>query len=171
MSFQFEKLSILLVEDVSPMKQIITSVLESLGIKNITAVADGEAAFKEFQKNNHDIVITDWVMSPMDGLELTQQIRHSSVSPNRMAPIIFITGYSAWERVERARDAGVTEFLIKPFTAHDLARRIAHVITNPRDFIEAPGFFGPDRRRRVDKNYKGPFRRETDAKAYSSKGE
>jgi CheY-like chemotaxis protein len=171
MSFQFEKLSVLLVEDVLPMKQIISSVLKSLGIKNITETIDGEAAFKKFQKDNHDIIITDWVMSPIDGIELTKEIRHNPLSPNRMAPIIFITGYSAWERVEYARDVGVTEFLIKPFTAQDLGRRIAHVITNPRDFVETKDFFGPDRRRRIDKNYKGPFRRDGDAKSYSAKGE
>lgn len=61
-----------------------------------------------------------------------------------MVPIVLITGYSAWPRVEEARNAGVTEFLVKPFTANDLARRIAHVINSPRDFIETQDFWaGP----------------------------
>ena len=103
-------------------------------------------------------------MSPMDGIELTRMIRRHQLSPNRMVPIILITGYSAWPRVEEARDAGVTEFLVKPFTAHDLARRVAHVINKPRDFIETQDFFGPDRRRRnpTDSGYNGPQRREED---------
>jgi CheY-like chemotaxis protein len=168
MSFQFEKLSILLAEDVIPMRQIIEGVLRNFGIHNITTAIDGSEAFKKFKKNNHDIIITDWVMHPKDGLELTHEVRHNPQSPNRMAPIIFVTGYSAWSRVEKARDTGITEFLIKPFTANDLGRRIAHVISNPRDFIETEKFFGPDRRRKTPANYSGPYRREQDEESYSS---
>jgi len=84
-----------------------------------------------------------------------------------MVPIVMITGYSAWSRVETARDKGVTEFLIKPFTADDVAKRLASVITNPRDFIEIETFFGPDRRRRVAPNFTGPYRRKEDEKKYS----
>lgn len=78
--------------------------------------------------------------------------------------MVLITGYSAWSRVEEARDAGVTEFLVKPFTANDLAKRIAHVINKPRDFIETQDFFGPDRRRRSPQaaGYNGPMRRTDD---------
>jgi len=162
MGFQFEKLSILIVEDTTPMSKLLVSVLENLDIKQIDIAKNGEQGFEMFQKGNNDIVLTDWLMEPMDGIELTRQVRKNSMSPNRMVPIILITGYSAWIRVEEARDAGVTEFLVKPFTANDLARRIAHVINKPRDFIETQDFFGPDRRRRRDPNFKGPFRREED---------
>ena len=125
---------------------------------------------KAFKKKNQDIILTDWVMEPMDGLELAKELRTNPLSPNRTVPIILITGYSAWSRVENARDIGVTEFLIKPFTANDIARRLAYVITNPRNFVEAPQFFGPDRRRRKDSSYAGPLRREEDQKAYSPTG-
>ncbi|MEM7680293.1 MAG: response regulator, partial [Pseudomonadota bacterium] len=57
---------------------------------------------------------------------------------------------------------GTTEFLVKPFSANDLARRIAYVINKPRDFIETSDYFGPDRRRRVIENYSGPYRRSSD---------
>ena len=152
------------------MRELFISVLKRLGVKNIYQAADGKQAFESFKKENQDIILTDWVMDPVDGLELTREIRSNSLSPNRMVPIILITGYSARPRVEKARDAGVTEFLVKPFTAADIAKRICHVISNPRDFIETKDFFGPDRRRRVDPNFKGPWRRETDQKAYSPKG-
>lgn len=167
MGFQFDKLSVLVVEDTIPMRKLLTSVLENLGIKDIHLASDGQSAFDSFQKENQDIILTDWVMSPMDGIDLTHQIRHNAKSSNRMAPVILITGYSAWPRVEEARDAGVTEFLVKPFTANDIARRITHVITKPRNFIETNTFFGPDRRRRVDPTFTGPFRREEDQKSYA----
>ena len=98
----------------------------------------------------------------LSGLDLVDQIRNSDASPNKMTPIIIMTGYSARPRIESARDTGVTEFLVKPFSASDLARRISHVIKKPRDFIEAEGFFGPDRRRHRDENYPGPHRRSDD---------
>jgi len=168
MGFEFEKLSVLIVEDTMPMRELFASILKSLGIKNIALAANGEEAFEAFKKDNHDIIFTDWIMDPVDGLELTNEIRTNDLSPNRMAPIILITGYSAWPRVANARDTGVTEFLVKPFTAHDIARRLAHVITHPRNFIETDNFFGPDRRRRVDPGYSGPQRREEDEKTYSA---
>jgi len=171
MAFEFSKLKILVVEDIAPMRQLFVTVLRNLGIQNITEAANGEEAFEKFSRDNHDIVLTDWMMEPGDGLELTHKIRHSAESPNKMVPIVLITGYSAWSRVETARDKGVTEFLIKPFTANDIAKRLAYVITNPRDFIEVDNFFGPDRRRRIDPAYTGPRRRQEDEKKYSATGD
>jgi CheY-like chemotaxis protein len=162
MGFRFERLSVLVVEDTIPMRKLMVSVLESLGIKHASTADSGEKAFDLFQKENHDMIITDWQMERGDGIELTRQVRKNMMSPNRMVPIVLITGYSAWPRVAEARDAGVTEFLVKPFTANDIARRIAHVINKPRDFIETQDFFGPDRRRRVDPAFKGPMKRKED---------
>jgi DNA-binding NtrC family response regulator len=74
-----------------------------------------------------------------------------------------MTGYSARPRVQAARDTGVTEFLVKPFSADSMAKRIAHVINRPRDFVAVEkGYFGPDRRRKKTTNYNGPKRREED---------
>lgn len=164
MGFKFEKLSMLVVEDTQPMQKLLVSVLEALGIKNVQTSTNGQDAYRAFCQYGHDIVLSDWQMSPMDGIELTRVIRKNHLSPNRLVPVILITGYSAWPRVEEARDAGVTEFLVKPFTAHDLARRVAHVINKPRDFIETQDFFGPDRRRRSEDvpGYAGPHRRTED---------
>lgn len=166
MGFDFDKLSILVVEDVLPMRELFTSIFSSLGIRDISVASDGKEAFESFKKNNQDIIFTDWLMDPVDGLDLTNEIRTNTLSPNRMVPIIMITGYSAWPRVEIARDKGVTEFLVKPFTANDIAKRLAHVITHPRQYIETDSFFGPDRRRKKDPNYDGPLRRLEDEKAY-----
>ncbi len=164
MALKFEKLSMLVVEDTAPMLKLLVSVLEALGIRNIQTANNGEAAYRAFLQNNHDIVLSDWQMSPVDGIALTRLIRKDIQSPNKMVPVVLITGYSAWSRVEEARDAGVTEFLVKPFTANDLAKRIAHVINKPRDFIETQDFFGPDRRRRSPQaaGYNGPMRRGDD---------
>jgi len=170
MAFQFSKLKVLVVEDITPMRKLFVSVLKTLEVGIVEEAENGEMAFEKFAKNNHDIILTDWMMEPGDGLELTHKARYSAESPNKMVPIILITGYSAWSRVETARDAGVTEFLIKPYTANDIAKRLAHVITHPRDFIETPDFFGPDRRRRIDPKFSGPYKRENDEKSYDPSG-
>ncbi len=171
MSFNFDKLSVLVVEDIAPLRELIGSVLKGFGIKNVTLAANGKEAFKFFCRHNHDIILTDWAMEPMDGIDLTKAVRNQSESPNRTVPIVIVTGYNAWPRVEIARDAGANEFLIKPFSASDIAKRISHVITHPRDFVEIPDFFGPDRRRKQDPNYAGRLKRESDQKDYSSKGD
>ena len=164
MSFKFENLSVLIVEDTVPMRKLVISVLDTLGVGRIFSAVDGETGFDIFCKEKPDIIITDWHMIPMSGIELVNKIRLDSASPNKMVPIIMMTGYSAMPRVSEARDCGATEFLVKPFSANDLARRIAYVINKPRDFIETDDFFGPDRRRRKLDNYNGPYRRHQDRK-------
>ena len=158
MSFKFENLSILVIEDTLPMRKIIAAVLQTLGIGQIFHASDGEEGVRAFVKYNPDIVITDWHMPNACGLELVQMIRNSAISPNRMVPIVMITGYSAHQRVATARDQGITEFLVKPFTADQMAKRIAHIINKPRDFIKNNDYFGPDRRR-TNIPYAGPERR------------
>jgi two-component system chemotaxis response regulator CheY len=162
MAYRFDRLSVLIVEDTAPMKKLLVSVLTSLGVGNIYAAEDGAHGFDLFCRNRPDIVITDWLMDPSSGLELVEKIRTDKRSPNRMTPIIMMTGYSARPRIENARDLGVTEFLAKPFSAADLARRIAYVVDKPRDFVDSDEFFGPDRRRKKTEEYKGPKRREED---------
>jgi DNA-binding response OmpR family regulator len=101
-------------------------------------------------------------MRPVDGISLARMIRNDPKSPNPYIPIILMTGFSEKRRVIQARDAGVTEFLVKPFTARDLFRRITQIIERPRQFVKSEDFFGPDRRRKTSVEYNGPLRRELD---------
>ena len=96
----------------------------------------------------------------MNGLELIKTIRTDPESPNRFVPIIVVTGYAAPKRVMEARDAGMTEFVVKPFTAEHIIKRITHVINYPRDFVETKTYIGPNRRRHSDDDYFGPERRK-----------
>ena len=91
MAFKFEKLSVLVVEDTIPMRKLVISVLDTLGIGRIFTANDGEAGFDIFRRENPDIVLTDWHMIPVNGLELVKLIRNSPQSPNRMVSIIMMT--------------------------------------------------------------------------------
>lgn len=159
MSLNLKKISVLVVEDLAPMRTLITSVLDAFGVGTIYEASSGRKAFQSFQKNNPDIVITDWLMEDGDGLEFIREVRNNKKSVNRLVPVIVITGYAAMQRVMLARDLGATEFLTKPFSGRDLARRINLIINKPRDFVETREFFGPCRRRKKGDGYTGPRRR------------
>jgi CheY-like chemotaxis protein len=162
MAYQLHRISVLVVEDNQPMLDITKSLLLTFGIGHVIGAANGELGFKRFIEYNPDIIIADWMMKPMDGITFTRKVRNDPGSPNAYVPIILMTGFSEKRRVLQARDAGVTEFLVKPFNARDLYKRIAQVIERPRQFVKSPDFFGPDRRRKANKNFQGPFRRDDD---------
>lgn len=146
-------LTVLVAEDSEPMMEVMVTILTRFGFGRIFTALDGEEAFSIFQRYKPDLIITDWHMENVDGLELSQWIRRNKHSVNRSVPIILMTGFTDVGRITNARDTGVTEILVKPFKAEDLARRIMHMIDVPRDFIESLNFFGPDRRRRVNDDF------------------
>ncbi len=162
MAYQFHRISVLVVEDNQPMLDITKSLLVTFGVGHVIGAENGEVGFKRFCEYNSDIVIADWMMKPMDGISFTRQVRNDPKSPNQFVPVILMTGFTEKRRVLQARNSGVTEFLVKPFNARDLYRRLVQVIERPRQFVRAPDFFGPDRRRKKDKPYAGPYRRESD---------
>ena len=164
MTYQLHRISILVVEDSQPMLDITKSLLLAFGVGHVIGASDGQAGFKRFCEYNPDIVIADWMMKPMDGISLTRLIRNDEQSPNPYVPVILMTGFSERHRVLQARDAGVTEFLVKPFNAKDLYKRLAQVIERPRQFVRSGDFFGPDRRRLRADDFAGPFRREADSR-------
>jgi two-component system, response regulator PdtaR len=96
-----------------------------------------------------------------DGVALTRKIRRSSLSC-RKAPVILTTATATAAGILQARDAGVHEFLLKPFTIKDLTRRLEAVAVRQRDWIEAVNYVGPDRRRFNSGDYTGPLKRRSD---------
>ncbi len=162
MAYEFHKASVLIVEDNLPMVELIKSVIDTFGFKDVYTANDGEEGFETFCRYNPDLVVSDWMMKPTNGIEMAHKIRQSDKSPNKFVPIILLTGFSQKQRVIEARDTGITEFVVKPFKAGDLYKRIESIIEAPRDFVESESFFGPDRRRRILDLFRGPFRRNED---------
>jgi two-component system chemotaxis response regulator CheY len=153
------RLRFLVIDDNAHMRRILRMLLHSFGSREVYEAEDGAAGLDAFGHYLPDIVITDWVMPIFDGLELTRIIRQDGTNPNPYVPIIMLTGYSEKRRVVAARDAGITEFLAKPVSSTALYQRILSVVANPRSFIKASNYFGPDRRRNVNPHYMGPQRR------------
>jgi len=154
---------ILLIDDNPHMLTIASAVLRSAGIRKVLEAGDGATGLQMLREHPIDMVIVDYNMFPLNGVEFTRLVRNSPDSVNPYLPIIMMTGHSGKERAYAARDAGVTEFLVKPITAKAVLDRIQSVIWRPRPFVKTEGYFGPDRRRVTPPGYQGPFRRAIDA--------
>ncbi|HEY3695906.1 response regulator [Phenylobacterium sp.] len=161
---RYELLKILLVDDNHHMRVLLGEILRAIGCRHIREANDGAEGLQVLRNHPVDIVITDLSMQPLDGIDFVRLLRNSPDSPNPMIPVIMITGHATQRRVSEARDAGVNEFLAKPLTARGVVERISQVVDHARGFVRTEGYFGPDRRRRVDPSYGGPMRRSTDAK-------
>ena len=158
----FDHLKALIVEDNVHMRTLLRSLLTALGVKHVYEASNGADAFVILRDKSPDMILTDLSMKPVDGIAFTREVRLSHDSPNAYVPIIMITGHTERLKVEAARDAGVTEFLAKPITAQGLFLRVAQIVERPRAFVRCDEYFGPDRRRRKDETFTGPWRRHED---------
>lgn len=159
---RYDLLKILLVDDNHHMRVLLAEILKAVGVRHIFEASDGAQGLQMMRNHQIDVVMTDLSMQPLDGIDFVRLLRRSPDSPNQMCPVIMITGHSTMTRVQEARNAGVNEFLAKPLTARGVVERLSQVIDHPRLFVKTQDYFGPDRRRRADPKFQGPYRRETD---------
>lgn len=148
--YRLDLLSVLVVDDNQHMILLIGEILRGLGIRQVARFTDPADAFAELAEAPLDLIICDHVMDRLTGVELVQMLRTGKDNPNPFVPVIMVSGYGDVATVTSARDAGVTEFLIKPISATTLYQRVLEVINKPRPFVRSHSFFGPDRRRRVE---------------------
>lgn len=160
-----ENVSFLIVDPNAFMRSLIKNVLHVFGAEKFIEANDGADAFKAMHNLIPDVIFTEWMMEPLDGLDFTRMVRTGKDSPNPFVPIIMMTAYAEKQRVMEARDAGITEFIAKPLSAKTLMGRITAVIEHPRPFVRSPRYFGPDRRRRQASDYTGPERRKSEPPA------
>lgn len=154
-------LRILVVDDNRHAAEIVKSILGSLGAQELLEANSPHRAFEILQTITVDLMIVDQNLGKGDeGTQLVRRIRNDPSSPNPYVPILMLTGYTEQRRVTAARDAGVSEFLSKPFTIAGLLTRLGVLIQQPRPFVRSLDYFGPDRRRRADPRYTGPERRK-----------
>ncbi len=143
---RLKKFAILIVDDDRLMLRLISDVLTRLGFGHVYKASSGAQALAMVDTTPVDFIICDWRMADMNGIEFTRKVRDAA-SIYTLVPIIMLTGNAEEEHVRLARDAGVTEYLIKPFTVRELCRRIEEIIERPREFVLAPTYKGPSRRR------------------------
>ena len=165
---RLRKFSILVVDDDKLMQRLISDVLGKLGFGRIQKTGDGEQALLMLKAAPFDFVICDWRMPGMSGLEFVRHVRAAD-APYSSIPVIMLTGNAEAEQVSAARDAGINEYLIKPFTVKSLCQRIEEIIEKPREYVVSSGYKGPSQRRRALPPPSGMERRNVDRLSRSAR--
>lgn len=156
--YDLHQIKVLIIEKHAMMRRLICDIFRELGVRQVQEADNVAAAFAMFQEFPADLVLTDWAPG-LDGIKFLDLVRRSETSRDMFAPVVIVTANTELNHVLKARDAGVNEFLAKPFSARLIYMRIKSIIENPRLFVRAVQYFGPDRRRRR-LDYQGPDRRE-----------
>lgn len=139
----------LVIDPQAHMASIVADMLRTLGRRNIHEAHDSNQAQLELQRHAFDVIIIDDALAAPDAVDLVRRLRADAAGPNRLTPVIMMSAAPGAARIAAARDAGVTEFLRKPFAANHLKSRLDSIFGSPRPFIEAETYAGPDRRRRT----------------------
>lgn len=164
--YDFSKLSVLLIDDHKLTKNVLVKTLNAFGFVQIYEAGKKEDVLKLMMKKEIDIVISEWGEDTTEFNQIVKMIRRDPQIINHYIPIIVITQQTEYRLIKEARDAGTSEFLIKPFSAEILLKRIISIIESPREFVIRDDFVGPDRRRRRSLDYTGPERRKANHHSY-----
>lgn len=130
------------------MAGLVTLMLHTLKIRAVDEAIDLRRAAAALGRRPYNIVLIDEKLGGEDDFELIRTVRRSADHPNRTTPIIMMAAIPTAETIKAARDAGITEFLRKPFSAQHIQLRLDAIRNAPRDFVDSDIYAGPDRRRR-----------------------
>lgn len=128
------------------LSSVTKAMLQGMGFRNIQMTNSGNAALSLIQTQSFDFVITEWNLKEIDGIKLIQHIRRAPNSKNPTLPVIMLTGRMEQSDVQAARDSGIHEYVIKPFSAKNIYNRLERIVDFPRYFVVGGNFVGPDRR-------------------------
>ena len=119
-------MAILIVDDYKTMLRIIRNLLRQLGFANVDEASDGAPALQKLRRGDFGLVISDWNMEPMTGLQLLKEVRTDAKL--KSIPFIMVTAESKTENVIAAKKAGVNNYIVKPFNAATLKTKMTAVI-------------------------------------------
>ena len=121
-----KNMNVLIVDDYKTMLRIINNLLKQLGFPNVDEATDGAMALDMFKLKNYGLVISDWNMEPVSGIDLLKQVR--TLPTNGNVPFIMVTAESKTENVIAAKQAGVSNYIVKPFNAETLKGKMVTVL-------------------------------------------
>jgi two-component system chemotaxis response regulator CheY len=146
---EITKRGVLVADSTPNMAALVAQMLRTLGRKDIREAYDASKAMLEIRRRTFDILIIDADLNELDGVAFTKKLRSMTDNPNHDMPVIMMSSAPDAKRIAAARDAGITEFLRKPFAASHLNSRLVNIEANPRGFIQSTAYVGPDRRRKT----------------------
>lgn len=123
-----KSINVLIVDDYATMRRIIRNLLKQIGFHNLDEAPDGGEALNKLRLGRFGLVISDWNMEPVTGLQLLQQVRADAKL--KATPFIMVTAESKAENIVAARQAGVSNYIVKPFNAETLNGKIERVLGN-----------------------------------------
>ena len=121
-----KNMTILVVDDYNTMRRIIKNLLKQLGFENVDEAADGTEALTKLKEKSFNLVISDWNMEPMTGFELLQRVRADEALKD--IPFLMVTAESKPENVVAAKQAGVSNYIVKPFNAETLKGKLVAIL-------------------------------------------
>ncbi len=119
-------MKVLVVDDYRTMVRIIRNLLKQLNFNNVDEASDGSSALRKLREGKFGLVVSDWNMAPMTGLQLLQEVR--SDDKLKDLPFIMVTAENKTENVIEAKQAGVSNYIVKPFNAATLKSKISSVL-------------------------------------------
>ncbi len=119
-------MNVLVVDDYKTMLRIIRNLLKQLGFPNVEEATDGTQALKMLREGTFGLVISDWNMEPMTGIQLLREVRADEKI--KKTPFIMVTAESKSENVIAAKEAGVSNYIVKPFNAETLKGKMVSVL-------------------------------------------
>ena len=119
-------MNVLIVDDYATMLRIVRNLLKQIGFNNIDEASDGGQALQMMRVKKYGLVISDWNMEPVTGIELLRDVRKDESL--RATPFIMVTAESKTENVVEAKKAGVSNYIVKPFNSETLKGKIASVL-------------------------------------------
>ena len=140
-------LNILIVDGNLYMRRITRTMLTNLGAKSVIEAADGLAALEQIRNCDPDVMLLDWDMPLLNGMEVMRIVRSPGVFPRPNLPIIMLTTRAERSSVMQAMREGVHEFLVKPTSAKALRDRLTSIAVKPRPMIKIGDFYVPEPRR------------------------
>lgn len=154
---------VVLIADPNPyLSMIAHSILRGFGTNKVLEVRDAMSVIQTLSGQKIDILLCDSRLPPHGGLWITRAIRRKVDNENRMLPILIMTNDTRESTVRQARDAGANMVLAKPLSPASLYDRLAWIALTPRQFVDAPTYFGPDRRFKIEGYPGGVGRRKGD---------
>lgn len=144
---------VLVIDDHPFTGSLVRDMLYAAGAASVQTAQDGGQAVAMLRSCQPELIVTDWRMPGLDGLEFTQMVRRAAVQPDPripdpQVPIVLLSAHTSERGVEAARRMGVSEVVTKPFTTAALLQRIEAAMLAPRPFVVSTHYVGPDRRRR-----------------------
>lgn len=155
-------LVILIADSNSYFSMIVHGILRSFGANKVLEVKNSMSAIHALNARKIDILLCDARLPPHGGLSLTRAIRRKTDNENRVMPILVMTGDTRETTIKQARDAGANMVIAKPMSPANLYDRLAWIALTPRQFVDTPTYFGPDRRFKIEGYPNGIGRRKSD---------